>query len=329
LSNVNLIIDKIREEHKKGLPSKRKILSYLLDLLNKDKYPSLSDVEFYDIVGETYNLNLDYKLNLKMLFYPIYNALKKKIKKLHGDEKRLEMEQYLIKNFGLFGTEHILNKIKEKFEEVPSNDLNLEILAIFYDILSKEEYQDLSDSDFNFIVRETFKFNPEFFINSLNWDLRKRMKKENRLIMDKYIIEKFNLKHDEHIIYECNGKIKLEDSKKGSLSLTSGSIFLTNHRIIAQGICDAKGPLTPGVIAKHILSVAGGSGIYIRPEATEILLESSLTYGYQFPIRNHSNLKKTRNGVCYRCVQDNQFKLIQIDLPRKEQVDIIFKILSK
>ena len=114
MSDVNLIMDKIREEHEKGLPSKRKILSYLLDLLNKDKYPSLSDIEFYDIVGETYKLNLDYKLNLKMLFYPIYNALKKKIKKLYGDEKRLEMEQYLIKNFGLFGKEQILNKIKEK-----------------------------------------------------------------------------------------------------------------------------------------------------------------------------------------------------------------------
>ena len=50
MSDANLIVDKIREEHEKGLPSKRKILSYLLDLLNKDKYPSLSDIEFYDIV---------------------------------------------------------------------------------------------------------------------------------------------------------------------------------------------------------------------------------------------------------------------------------------
>jgi len=101
MSDVNLIKDKIREELEKGLPSKRKILSYLLDLLKKNKYPSLSDFDFYDIVGYTYKLNLNYKLNLEIFFYPIYNELKKKIKKLYGKEKRLEMEQYLMEKFGL------------------------------------------------------------------------------------------------------------------------------------------------------------------------------------------------------------------------------------
>ncbi|MFX1591712.1 MAG: hypothetical protein ACFFCL_03365, partial [Promethearchaeota archaeon] len=89
------VMNRIKEELKKGLPSKRKILSYLLDLLNKGKYPSLSDFEFYDIVGETYNLILDYNLKLQMLFTPIYKALKKRIRKLYGKEKWLEMEQYL------------------------------------------------------------------------------------------------------------------------------------------------------------------------------------------------------------------------------------------
>jgi hypothetical protein len=179
LGDPDLMTEKIRHELGKGLPSKRKILSYLLDLLNKDKYPSLSDFEFYDIVGETYKISLEYKLNLKMLFDPIYNNLKKKIKKLYGKEKRLEMEQYIIKKFGLFGTEHILNRIKEEFEKAPLKDSNWEeqlsvkISTIFYDLLYKEEYQHLAGSDFNFIMEETFKLNPEFFINSLYWDLRK------------------------------------------------------------------------------------------------------------------------------------------------------------
>jgi len=153
-------MDKISHEFGKGLPSKRKILSYLVDFLNKNKYPSLPNTEFYDMVGETYKLNLEYKLNLKMLFNPIYNALKKKIKKLYGKEKVVELEQYLIENFGLFGTEDILNKIKGEFEKVSSEDLNWEeqlsvkISTIFYDLLYKEEYQYLSDSNFNFIVGE-------------------------------------------------------------------------------------------------------------------------------------------------------------------------------
>ena len=342
MSDANLIMDKIREELEKGLPSKRKILSYLLDLLNKDKYPSLSDFEFYDIVGDTYKLILNYKLNLKMLFYPIYNALKTKFKKLYGEEKTLEMEQYLFKNFDLFGTEPILNKIKEKFEQAPSNNLRLKILTIFYDILSKEEYQHLSDSDFNFIVRETFKLNPEFFMDSLYWDLRQRMEKNNRLIMDKYIIEKYSLIDEEHIIYECNGNIKFVDKVMGkspaSVLVSLGSIFLTNYRLIAQGKLDTKGGETLWGPILTVLNSPGGLGIKNRRRnrAKNAILETSPTYGYQFPIRNHINLLKGWNGVRYLCVQDNQFKLIQIELPyettqakREEQIDIIFKILSK
>jgi len=106
MRDTNLITDKIQKELGKGLPSKRKILSSLLDLLNKDKYPSLSDFEFYDIVGYTYELNLEYKLNLEMLFLPIYNELKKKFKKLYDKEKELEMEQYLSEKFDLLGQIH-------------------------------------------------------------------------------------------------------------------------------------------------------------------------------------------------------------------------------
>ena len=353
MTDSNLIMDKIRNELHKALPSKRKILSNLVDLLNKDKYPSLSDVEFYDIVGETYKLNLDYKLNLKLLFYPIYNGLKKKIKKLYGKEKTVEMEQYLIKYYGLFGTDHILNKIKKEFEQTPPKDLNLgehlslKILTIFSNLLSKEEYQDLSDSDFHFIVGETFKLNPEFFMDSLYRDLRKRMEKKNRLIMDKYIVEKYSLIDEEHIIYEFNGNIKFADLQNvkpsgglkfgvmlpASASVTLGSIFLTNYRLIAQGMLDTKAKRNPfwGIFV-NVLTPGG----YRAYGSKKIILESSLTFGYQFPTRNHIYLKKKRNGVSYSYIQDNQFKLIEIKLnsktsqaKREEQINTIFQILSK
>jgi len=144
MSDVNLMKDKIREELRKGLPSKRKILSYLLDLLDKDKFPSLSLNEFYDVVGYTYELNLSYKFNLEMLFNPIYNALKKKIKKLYGKEELLEMEQYLIKNYGLFGQEQKFDNIQEKFEQVDPSRIS----ALLSDLFSKKEYNLLSESEF-------------------------------------------------------------------------------------------------------------------------------------------------------------------------------------
>jgi len=350
---IEKVKDKIREELEKGLPSKRKILSYLLDLHKKDKYPSFSDFDFYDIVGYTYKLNLDYKLNLEMLFYPIYDALKKKIKKLYGAEKRLEMEQYLKEKFGLFGPEHILNSIKKEFERVdPSKDINwevklrTEILSFFFGLLTKEEYQHLSDSDFNLIVGETFKLNPEFFMDSLYADLRQRMEKKNRLEMDKYIIEKYSLIDGEHIIYECNGNIKFVDSQivkpSGGLKfggaypalvkITSGSIFLTNYRLIAQGMLDTKGGRNWNW-GLTVMVLSGGSR---RSKTLKTLLESSPTYGYQFPIRNHMHLKKKGNGVSYHWIQDKQLKKITIKLTskasqaeREEKINSLFKILSK
>ena len=139
MSDANLVMDKIRKELKKGLPSKKKILSSLLDLLKRDKYPSLSDFEFYDIVGEIYELNLDYNLNLNMLFYPIYNDLKKKIKKLFDDEKMLEMEL----------------KSKWKSKEIASLLLNLRVA---------EEYQRFTDSEYADIVESAYKLNPQGFM---------------------------------------------------------------------------------------------------------------------------------------------------------------------
>jgi len=205
MSDSNLIMDKIREELEKGLPSKRKILSYLLDLLKKDKYPSLSDFEFYDIVGYTY---------------------------------------------GLFNAEHILNrilnKIKKEYEQAPSKDLNrmldlkLKILDIYSDLLSKEEYQHLSDSDFNLIVGETFKLNPEFFMDSLYRDLRQRMEKKNidfnffvgetfKLNPEFYLSEKFEIFGPEHILNNIKKEFELVDPSKDTNWEANFSVLFIFH----------------------------------------------------------------------------------------------------
>jgi len=289
-----------------------------------------------------------------MLFLPIYNELKKKFKKLYDKEKELEMEQYLSEKFDLFGPEHILNSIKKEFDRVdPSKDINweeklrTEILSFFFGLLTKEEYRHLSDSNFNYIVGETFKMNPEFFMDSLYVDLRQRLKKQKRLKMDKYIIEKYSLIEGEHIIFEYNGNIKFFDyqmvKSSGGLSsvepwrvawisITSGSIFLTNYRLIAQGMLAAKGGRNWGW-GDFVWLITGSSRRY---KALKTILESSPSYGYQFPIKNHMHLRKKWNGVRYLCIMDNQFKLIKIKLTskasqaeREEQINSLFKILSK
>lgn len=115
MSYKNEVMNHIQEELERGFPSKKKIYSYLLDLLDKGKYPSLSDFEFYDIVGETYKLILDYKLNLQILFTPVYKALKKRIRKLYGKEKWLEMDQYLQEKYRIYHPERygIIRQVRE------------------------------------------------------------------------------------------------------------------------------------------------------------------------------------------------------------------------
>jgi hypothetical protein len=360
MSDVNLIKDKIREELEKGMPSKRKILSYLVDLLKKNKYPSLSDSEFYDIVGYTYELNLNYKLNLEMLFLPIYNELKKKIKKLYGKEKRLEMEQYLIKNFGLLSADQKFNSIKEEFE--PSK-----ISAFLSELFPKEENQRLSDSEFFDIVGEAFKSNPEFYMENLDEEVRKRVKKlygdEKLKEIVKYIFEKFSLYNGEQILFESeggirqlrtakvepSGKIKLE-SAPVSVSIKSGNIVVTNYRLIVQGKLKVRGGRDRNAVMWGGLVgywATGGSSSRKRDKTKERLIDGSLEqelpcYGYEFSIQNHSGLEKMISslkvayGIRYAVVEDNLVYNTQINLPPgtsqakvEEQVNSLFKLLCK
>jgi len=362
MSDTNLIKDKIREELEKGFPSIRKVLSFLLDLLNKDRYPSLSDVEFYDIVGYTYKLNLDYKLNLKISFYPLYNDLKKKFRKLFGDEKWLEMEQHLIKNYGLF---------KEGFEPVdPSTNRNwklyrdLKISAFLSELSSKEGH---SYSEYLDIVGEALKSNPEFYMENLDEEVRKRVKKlygdEKLKEIVKYIFEKFSLYNGEQILFESeggirqlrtakvepSGKIKLESSPV-SVSIKSGNIVVTNYRLIVQGKLKVRGGRDRNAIMWGGLVgywATGGSSSRKRDKIKERLIDGSLEqelpcYGYEFSIQNHSGLEKMISslkvayGIRYAVVEDNLVYSTQINLPPgtsqakvEEQVNSLFKLLCK
>jgi len=193
MSNANQVLDKIKKELQKPIPSKKKIISYLLDLLNKDKYPSLSDHEFYDIIGETF------KLDLKFLMDSVYPDLKKKLQKLYGGEKENEMEIYLFEKFGLYSREQIINRINQEFEYgYPSEEVNSKlflksrILTYLYDLQTREEYKSLSNSEFYAVIGCIFKLHPIFFIDFLYGELRRGLGGNKSLEMEKYLIEKFD-----------------------------------------------------------------------------------------------------------------------------------------
>jgi len=58
MNNANQVINTIKEEITSANPSSARIITQLNDLRYREEYQPLSDTEFYDIVGETFTLNL-------------------------------------------------------------------------------------------------------------------------------------------------------------------------------------------------------------------------------------------------------------------------------
>jgi len=73
MTDINQIRNTIKEEITSPTPSSDHIISHLHDLRTKEEYQSLSDSEFYEIIGETFKLNPEYFME------SIYGACKKNI----------------------------------------------------------------------------------------------------------------------------------------------------------------------------------------------------------------------------------------------------------
>lgn len=239
----------------------------------------------------------------------------------------------------------IANDIKEHI--ISPQPSSSRILTLLSQLRSNEAADVLNESDYYDIVGETFRLNPEFFMNSIYPRMRS-------IEMARYILEKYCLYRNEQIIYECRGDItQLSNSLTGNtnvkVSVIGGIIFITNYRIIAQGTLTVKGGrfYSGGLIDLVISPMTGGSS---RKKGKQSVINDSLDqelpcYGYQFKSRGHIKLKKKSNSVNYLvigAIQDlrnlSAFKQanilmkavrkITITVPRS-QVDELYGVLKK
>jgi len=82
----------------------------------------------------------------------------------------------------------VLNIIKEYLEkDILPKRKRAELLLIFRHLRTKEEYQDISDSEYLDIVRETYRLNPQFFMDLLY----PKMKDWGSFILDAKFKEEF------------------------------------------------------------------------------------------------------------------------------------------
>lgn len=223
--------------------------------------------------------------------------------------------------------------------------LNNQILKTLFDLGSEANSQQLSDSEFFDIVGETFKLNPEYFMKELYKRFMKKMSKiigaEKQQEMVKYIIENFCLVEDEQIVYECKANVNIFEKSSQikfqgyKITISSGYIYITNFRIIAQGSFKVEGGqhiLTPLLFTPRFNDLSGYSR---RKERKIEFIESSPTFGYQFPCNDHYGLAEGKHPklVSYTIMTDERYWVINItptDKSKKEKdITKIFDILAK
>lgn len=112
MSDINLVMNSIKEALEMKKPSAKNFLSYLYSLKVKEEYQYLSDSDFFDIVGETF------KTNPEFFMKSLYTKIWHKMAKLYGDEGRRTMERYIIEKFCLYSGEQILHECDGSIDQI-------------------------------------------------------------------------------------------------------------------------------------------------------------------------------------------------------------------
>ncbi len=219
----------------------------------------------------------------------------------------------------------VINNIKEAFEKIHKGPA-VYSKKIFTYIFKK--CKDIPDTELYDIIGETFKSNPQNFMKYIHNDLRKKFSKkygvEKLREMDRYILENFCFYSGEQILYECDGRISLKPSvvvgkpslkpsvvagrvrdSFASYGLKSGlgPIYFTNYRLIAQGDCKEK---VYSVIFYKYAKRKTETAISDISEQEDLPC-----YGYTFPTKNLSKLKKksysATGDISYKLELDDKF----------------------
>jgi len=203
------------------------------------------------------------------------------------------------------------------------------------DLLKDIQLEANSDTDYYDIVGEIFRFNPRYYMTSL-------YPKFKSLDMTRYLVEKFSLYENERIIYEFPGKIKqsnAEDLDPVAVIVKSGTIYVTNLRIIAHGKLLAAGGASSSP-SKLKTAIRAQKAKKEGAKAKKKLLTDSLSqelpcYGYQFISKNHFGLKKKSKSVKYYISNRVSYKgwsraIYEIKIkPPKSLVGKLYEILCK
>ena len=249
-------------------------------------------------------------------------------------------------------TDQLFTSIREEFTYRKKHPSKKRILSYLFSLQI-----DKFSSEFVNLVGKTLHFKPKFFMESLYTPFREKLGKicgdEKRREIERQILEKSCLHKGEQILYECEGTVKKKVPKGYKLEVSSGNIFTTNHRIIAEGTLktssykkiykDSTGK--PRSDAEYALRYAPiiVQLAYKRPEpvaakthlldAKKAVLyysiqEESPCYGYMFPITFLRNLGTKKNSVLYNdegCIME----IFSPSFKVRENIDNLMDVLEE
>ncbi|MHA1234983.1 MAG: hypothetical protein ACTSO6_06720 [Promethearchaeota archaeon] len=189
----------------------------------------------------------------------------------------------------------------------------------------------LSDLEFFDVIGEIYRREPVFFMLWIYPKMRDKFRKvygnEGLQVMDKHILEKFCLDEGEQIIHEFNGTLKLKAPKKYVIRINNGYVYVTNHRIIAQGKLSFNLDLSAGKVVLEIVGPGTSS-----PLAAKIAYISSSKpcYGYPFGgIKHISYLSFEKKRKLTYSVLSEKID-ITITMSKKDNTgDKLYQILDK
>lgn len=212
----------------------------------------------------------------------------------------------------------------------------MEILTYLYTLQANDS---LSNFEFFDIIGETYQLNPKFFMVSIYTKIRRKFSKiygdEGMRVMNKYILEKFCLDEGEQIIYELNGKIRQKVPKKYTIKV-HGTIYVTNHRIIAHGKSEFHPYESAGSVIFQV--VIGGTGENPKKIKIAHISSSGPCYGYPFPIKNLRGLRHfsayNNHELSYSVKQDENLysddcRITVIASKKEQHGDKLFAILDE
>ncbi|MHA1479642.1 MAG: hypothetical protein ACTSPU_15730 [Promethearchaeota archaeon] len=189
----------------------------------------------------------------------------------------------------------------------------------------------LSDPEFFDVIGEICQRKPMFFMLWIYPKMRDKLRKvygnEGLRVMDKYILEKFCLDEGERIIHEFNGTLKLKAAKKYVIRINNGYVYVTNHRIVAQG----KISLDTDYSAKQaVLEFAGISTKTPLGAKIAYLSGSKPCYGYYFGgVKHISYLSFEKKRKLTYSVLSEEID-ITINVSKKDNTgDKLYQILDK